>query len=74
VEITKEELGLLIETAVKKALESHRCVFSDEERSTLKDVAMGGTAFKRIIIYLVVGFLLVGIGIKYIPEVAKAIK
>lgn len=73
-DISKEELGALIEAAVSRAARSHYCVFTLEEKQTLKDIALGGRAFKRIIIYLLVGFLLIGIGIKNLPDVIKAIK
>lgn len=73
-EITKEELGQLIETAVGKAIKAHTCVFTTEEKQTLKDVAFGGKTFKRMIIYVVVAVLLIGMGLKYIPEALKVVK
>ena len=72
-DITKEELAALIETAVNKAVQAHTCVFTSEEKQILKDLAFGGKTFKRILIYLVIGTVLIGIGIKNIPDIAKAI-
>lgn len=77
-ELTKDELAALIETAVEKAVGRCKCPFSPveitslqglsglktEEVQTLKDVASGGIAFKRGIIYAVVAFVLVSIGVK----------
>ena len=73
-DITKEELTSLIETAVKNAAKAHSCVFTSEEKQILRDIATGGKAFKRIIIYLVVGFLLVGIGLQSFPGIVKALR
>jgi hypothetical protein len=73
-DISKDELAALIEGAVTKAMKAHVCVFSSEEKQILKDLATGGKAFKRIIIYLVVGFVLVGIGINHVPGIIKAFK
>lgn len=73
-DITKEDLATLIEAAVVKASKSHACTFSSEEKQILKDIATGGKAFKRIIIYLVVGFLLIGIGLQSVPGIIKAMK
>lgn len=77
-ELSKEELAILIETAVEKAVGKCKCPFKpeeiqslqgvaalkSEEVQTLKDVASGGIAFKRGIIYAVVIFVLVSIGVK----------
>lgn len=63
-EISKEELAVLIETAVEKAVGRCNCPFNQEEVQTLRDVAMGGKTFKQIIIYAVIGFILVGVGVK----------
>lgn len=77
-ELSKEELAILIETAVEKAVGRCKCPFKpgeiqslqglsslkSEEVQTLKDVASGGIAFKRGIIYAVVAFVLVSIGVK----------
>lgn len=73
-EISKEELSALIEGAVSKVLKTHHCTFSPEEKQILKDIATGGKAFKKIIIYLVVGFLLVGIGVQNLPSILKIVK
>jgi hypothetical protein len=74
VDISKEELGALIETAVSRAMQAHVCVFSAEEKQILKDLASGGKAFKQVVIYLIIGFILVGIGIKNAPDLIKALK
>ena len=63
-EISKEELSDLISTAVKKATDGCKCPFNPEEVQTLRDVALGGKTFKQTIIYAVIGFILVGIGVK----------
>lgn len=77
-EISKEELAVLIETAVAKAVGSCKCPFNPDEITTLqtlgtmkpeetqiiKDVAGGGIVFKRGIILAVVAFILVSIGVK----------
>lgn len=73
-DITKEELSTLIENAVKNAAKAHSCVFTAEEKQILKDLATGGKVFKKIVIYLVVGAILVGMGIQSIPSVVKALK
>ena len=72
-DISKEELGTLIETAVSRAMSAHVCTFSSEEKQILKDLAAGGKAFKKMIIYAVVGFILIGIGIKNFPEIVKVL-
>lgn len=72
-DMSKEELSMIIESAVSKAVRAHVCIFSAEEKQLLRDVAAGGKAFKRIIIYLIVGFLLVGIGIKCIPDITRVL-
>ncbi len=77
-ELTKDELAALIETAVEKAVGRCKCPFKPEEIQslqgisgmkpeevqTLKDVASGGIAFKRGIIWAVVIFVLASIGVK----------
>lgn len=73
-EITKEELAELVEESVKKAIAAHVCVFCEEDKQTLRDIARGGMIFKKIIIYLVVGTLLAGIGLQSVPGILKALK
>ncbi len=63
-ELSKEEFAVLIETAVKKANAECACPFNPEEVQTLRDVAMGGKTFKQTIIYALIGFILVGLGVR----------
>ena len=68
----KEELKEVVKQGVKEGVKAHVCHFDENERSVLKDVAAGGLAFKRAIIYILVVLAIAAMGFKYLPDFSAA--
>lgn len=56
--MTDEQLQSLVANAVQQALSHHQCFLTDDERSIITDVAVGGRLVKRGILAALAGGLL----------------